>query len=57
MDSEEVTYMRERQAKQDYLKEQIADKFYNTVDFAEYLLEQKGKSLFLYFGALALNSE
>ena len=39
MDPETESYMRDRQAKQDYLKEQIADKYYNTVEFAEYLLE------------------
>ena len=43
LDSEEVVYMRDRQAKQEYLKEQIVDKYYNTVEFAEFLLEQKGK--------------
>jgi hypothetical protein len=37
MDTEH--YTRERQAKQDFLKDQIADKHYNTVEFAEYLLE------------------
>ena len=42
MDETEV-YMREKLAKQDYLKLEIIDKNYNTVDFAQYLLEQKGK--------------
>lgn len=43
MDSE--SYARERQTKQDFLKVEIVDKGYNTADFAQYLLEQRGKSL------------
>jgi hypothetical protein len=41
MDEAEL-YERERQVKQDYLKEQIVDRGYNTGDFAQYLLEQRG---------------
>jgi hypothetical protein len=44
MDETEA-YVREKLAKQDYLKLEIIDKNYNTVDFAQYLLEQKGKNL------------
>lgn len=36
-------YARDRQIKQDFLKDQIVDKGYNTGDFAQFLLEQRGK--------------
>jgi len=39
MEDSEVVYARERQAKQDFLKDEIADKGFNTSDFAQYLLE------------------
>jgi len=42
MDPEVELYMKEKQEKQDYLKDQIVDKGYNTVEFAQYLLENKG---------------
>ena len=41
MDEAEI-YARERQIKQDFLKEQIVDKAYHTGDFAQFLLEQRG---------------
>ena len=37
------SYARDRQIKQDYLKTEIVDKGYNTTDFAQYLVEQRGK--------------
>ena len=37
------SYVRERQTKQDYLKSEIVDKGYNTTDFAQFLVEQRGK--------------
>lgn len=40
MDSD--AYARERQTKQDFLKVEIVDKGYNTADFAQYLVEQRG---------------
>ena len=40
---EDVTYFKNREAKQDYLKTEIIDKGYDTVDFAQFLLEQKGR--------------
>ncbi len=41
--ADDATYFKNREAKQDYLKEEIVDKGYDTVDFAQFLLEQKGK--------------
>jgi hypothetical protein len=37
--------LRLRAEKQEYLKVQIIDKGYNTVDFAQYLLENRGRLL------------
>ena len=41
--AEDATYFKNREAKQDYLKTEIIDKGYDTVDFAQFLLEQKGR--------------
>jgi hypothetical protein len=38
MDPETETYLREKQVKQDYLKKEIIDKRYDSVAFAQYLL-------------------
>ena len=40
--AEDATYFKNREAKQDYLKMEIIDKGYDTVDYAQFLLEQKG---------------
>ena len=40
--AEDATYFENREAKQDYLKMEIIDKGYDTVDYAQFLLEQKG---------------
>lgn len=42
MDSEVEQYLRETQEKQDYLKKEIVDKGYDTIQFATYLSEKKG---------------
>jgi hypothetical protein len=41
--AEDATYFKNREAKQDYLKTEIIDKGYDTVDFAQFLLDQKGR--------------
>jgi hypothetical protein len=43
--AEDATYFKNREAKQDYLKKEIIDKGYDTADFAQFLLEQKGMCL------------
>ena len=40
--AEDATYFKNREAKQDYLKKEIIDKGYDTADFAQFLLDQKG---------------
>jgi hypothetical protein len=42
--AEDATYFKNREAKQDYLKTEIIDKGYDTVEFAQFLLDQKGSS-------------
>ena len=37
--AEDATYFKNREAKQDYLKTEIIDKGYDTVDFAQFLLK------------------
>jgi hypothetical protein len=39
--AEDATYFKNREAKQDYLKTEIIDKGYDTVEFAQFLLDQK----------------
>jgi hypothetical protein len=60
--AEDATYFKNREAKQDYLKTEIIDKGYDTVDFAQFLLEQKGRFVpilptwrKLFFWILAFN--
>jgi hypothetical protein len=49
--AEDATYFKNREAKQDYLKKEIIDKGYDTADFAQFLLDQKGiVSLILTLG-------
>jgi hypothetical protein len=43
--TEDATYYKNREAKQDYLKKEIIDKGYDTAEFAQFLLDQKGKCL------------
>jgi hypothetical protein len=40
--AEDATYYKNREAKQDYLKKEIIDKGYDTAEFAQFLLDQKG---------------
>jgi hypothetical protein len=40
--AEDATYFKNREAKQDYLKKEIIDKGYDTAEFAQFLLDQKG---------------
>ena len=44
MDPELQLYMQEKQQKQDYLRDEIANKGYDPVEFAQYIDSKKCKS-------------
>ncbi len=45
MDPELAAFMADRQAKQDYLRDEIADKGYDQVMFAQYITQKKGTAI------------
>jgi len=53
MDPELQLYMQEKQQKQDYLRDEIANKGYDPVEFAQYIDSKKCKS---YSGSIKVTA-